>query len=74
MINKDQLDELQRIFDDRYVKKTECDAHQGDIYTKINAILVENAKNATKLNLIIGILSVIGTAICAAVVKILFGG
>ena len=70
----EQLDQLAKYFDGRYVKQTECDAHVDETDKRIRAIEINSAKTLEKLNITIGILSAIATAILPIAVKIIFGG
>lgn len=68
------VENLEEMFDERYMKKTECQAKQDAQYRKIEQIQLDTARIGTKLNLIAVILGAIGTAIVAAVIKLIFGG
>lgn len=68
------VEDLEEMLDGRYVLKTDCQNKQDVQYKKIEQIQLDTAKIGTKLNLIAIILGAIGTAIIAAVVKIIFGG
>lgn len=72
--NADELIELERFLDERYVRRKDCDRMQDETYSKIEKIQLDTAKIGTKLNLITGILATIGGAFVALVIKILFGG
>ncbi len=72
--NNDEISELERVLDDRYVRRKDCKSMRDEQHTKIDEIRVETAKIGTKLNLIAGILATIGGAFVALVVKMLFGG
>lgn len=72
--NGTDIEELERIFDGRYVRQKYCDRTNETLHSQIDKINVDTAKIGTKLNIIVAILGTIGTAICAAVVKIIFGG
>lgn len=74
MIEKDDIEYLECVFDSRYVKKNECDKNVENTEKRVDQINISMAKIATKLNLIACILGGIGAAILAAVTKILFGG
>lgn len=73
-LNNDDISELEKILDDRYVRRKDCNRIQDEQHSKINAIMLETAKIGTKLNLITGILATIGGAFVVLVVKLLFGG
>lgn len=73
-INNDDLIELEKFLDDRYVRRKDCDKRQDEIYSKIEQIQLETAKIGTKLNLITGILASIGGALVAVAIKFIFGG
>lgn len=70
----EQLDQLAKYFDGRYVKQSECDAHVEDTDRRIRAIEINSAKALEKLNITIGILGTIATTILPIAVKIIFGG
>lgn len=70
----EQLDQLAKYFDGRYVKQAECDAHVGETERRIREIELNSAKALEKLNITIGILAAIATAILPIAVKIIFGG
>lgn len=72
--DNDEITELERILDDRYVRRKDCDKRQDEIYAKIEQIQLDTAKIGTKLNLITGILASIGGALVAFLIKLLFGG
>lgn len=72
--DNDEITELERILDDRYVRRKDCDKRQDEIYSKIEQIQLDTAKIGTKLNLITGILASIGGALVAFLIKLLFGG
>ena len=72
--NNDDLIELEKFLDDRYVRRKDCDERQDKIYSEIEQIQLDTAKIGTKLNLITGILASIGGAFVALVIKLLFGG
>ena len=73
-INHEDREELREYFDGLYVNKKDCSTHRGAQYDRMNKNALDVAKISTKLNMIVAILGAIGVAICAAVVKILFGG
>ena len=72
--DNDEITDLERILDDRYVRRKDCDKRQDEIYAKIEQIQLDTAKIGTKLNLITGILASIGGALVAFLIKLLFGG
>lgn len=74
MISKEDRHELEEIFDERYVKRAECDKHQTEQYERITKVQLDTAKISTKLNIIVGILAAIGVAIVSAVVHLIFFG
>ena len=61
------------ILDDRYVKLTDCAAHQKDVDKEIAELRKNYAVITAKLNIITGILSAIGIAVLGVAVKLLFG-
>lgn len=73
-INHEDREELKEYFDGIYVKKKDCSTHRGAQYEIMNKNALDVAKISTKLNMIVAILGAIGVAICAAVIKIIFGG
>lgn len=73
-INHDDLIELEKILDDRYVRRKDCDKTvrtEEDRITKLE-IRLENAN--TKLGILIAILSTIGVPVISLCIKLLFGG
>lgn len=74
MLERDDREELERIFDGRYVRQKYCDRTNEALHSQIDNIKLDTAKIGTKLNVIVAILGAIGAAICTAVVKIVFGG
>lgn len=74
MLERDDREELERIFDGRYVLQKYCDRTNEALHSQIDNIKLDTAKIGTKLNVIVAILGAIGVAICTAVVKIVFGG
>lgn len=61
------------ILDDRYVKLSDCAAHQKAVDKEISDLRKNDAVILTKLNTITGILSAIGVAVLGVAVKLLFG-
>ena len=72
MTNED-LKQLEEILDGRYVRQKDCARTVDKTEQHINELHVSIAKIGTKLNVITGILGAIGTAVLAAVVKIIIG-
>ena len=70
----EQLDQLAKYFDGRYVKQTECDAHVSKTDERIHEIELNSVKALEKLNITIGILGAIATALLPVAIKIIFGG
>ena len=73
-INHDDLIELEKILDDRYVRRKDCDntvKSEEDRITKLE-IRLENVN--TKLGILIAILSTIGVPVISLCIKLLFGG
>ena len=58
----------------RYISEEKCDELMDETRQEISKINIDIAKISTKLNVIIGILSAIGTAFLGAVIRIFFGG
>jgi hypothetical protein len=69
MLENEDIEALKAIF----VTRHECDKRDHSNLEHFSNIEVQNAKIATKLSLILGILGAIGVAVAAAVVKIIFG-
>lgn len=65
--------QLQSEFDGRYVLVDDCEKTVKEEGAKIDRLAVEFAKSNTKLNILIGILSVIAVPIVGVCVKLLFG-
>jgi len=59
--------------DERYVKKEKCAEYRQQASAENKALEISVAKLVTKLNVVIGILTAIGTAILGVCVKLLFG-
>lgn len=74
MIEKNDVEYLEKVFDSRYVRQSECDRNVEKTDEHINQIKISTTQIATKLNLIAAILGGIGAAFLTVVVKILFGG
>lgn len=73
-INNEDLIELEKILDDRYVRRKDCDKTvktEEDRITKME-IRLENVN--TKLGILIAILSAIGVPVVSLCIKLLFGG
>lgn len=72
--NNEQITELERILDDRYVRRKDCKQtveKEEDRITKLE-IRLENVN--TKLGILIAILSTIGVPVVTLCIKLLFGG
>lgn len=72
--NNEDIAELERILDDRYVRRKDCTLAQKDQQTKLDELKTDVTKIGTKLNLITGILATIGGAFLALAIKFIFGG
>jgi hypothetical protein len=73
-INNDDLIELEKILDDRYVRRMDCKQtveKEEDRITKLE-VRLENVN--TKLGILIAILSTIGVPVVTLCIKLLFGG
>lgn len=73
-IDHDTITEIERILDDRYVRRKDCDRtveKEEDRITKLE-IRLENVN--TKLSILIAILSAIGVPVISLCIKLLFGG
>ncbi|MBO5023574.1 MAG: hypothetical protein J6D11_04635 [Clostridia bacterium] len=73
-MTNEEIRQLQDILDGRYVRKKDCARAVDKTEEHINELRVFVTKIGTKLNIITGILGAIGTAVLAAVVKIIIGG
>lgn len=60
--------------DDVYVRKEDCAAHRHEVEEKVNEVNTSHARLETKVNIALGILGVIGTAVVTVAVKLLIGG
>lgn len=60
--------------DERYVRKEDCSENRSQFDTRINTVDKTLAVCSTKLNILIGIMTAIGTAVLGIAVKLLFGG
>jgi hypothetical protein len=73
-INNDDLIELEKILDDRYVRRKDCKQtveKEEDRITKLE-VRLENVN--TKLGILIAILTTIGVPVVTLCIKLLFGG
>lgn len=81
----EQIDDIKRIFNDlplnprqeayiaaRYTSKSDCDAKQKETDKRLSKDYTEMSIINTKLNVIIGVMAVIGTALCGVMVKMMF--
>ena len=73
-LDHDTIEGIKAALEDHFVTRTECGNTAKNVYSRVEEIKVDTAKIETKLNMIVAILGVIGTAVCAAVVHIIFGG
>lgn len=73
-LNPEDMVEIERYFDGRYVTHRECDKTTKRTYDRIEDIKIDTAKIGTKLNIIVAILGAIGVAVCSAIVHMIFGG
>lgn len=73
-MTNEERKELEEFFDARYVLRHDCDKKVDKQEEHINQLHVSIAKIGTKLNVITAILGGIGSAVLAAVVKIILGG
>jgi hypothetical protein len=73
-LTPEDLDEIERRFDLRYVTQSDCNRTVRKTYDRIEDIKLDTAKIGTKLNVIVAILGVIGAAVCSAVVHMILGG
>lgn len=73
-LSPDDLAEIERRLDGRYVTRNECDRTTRKTYDRIEDIKLDTAKIGTKLNVIVAILGAIGVAVCSAVVHMILGG
>lgn len=73
-ISNDDLIDIEKVLDDRYVRRKDCNAiveKEEDRITKLE-IRLENVN--TKLGILIAILSTIGVPVVTLCIKLLFGG
>lgn len=68
MIDEHDIARLKEIF----VTKDHCSADKKSRDEKIEALRVDTAKAITKLNIVIAILSAIGTSMVGVAIKVLF--
>lgn len=68
------IEYLENRFDNRYVRKRDCDQKSHSNEEHIQRLEITMAKVGTKLSIMIGILGAIGVAMLTVVIKILFGG
>jgi hypothetical protein len=74
MLTNEEVTDLEKIFDGRYVRRKDCDRtveKEEDRITKLE-IRLENVN--TKLGILIAILSTIGVPVISLCIKLLFGG
>ena len=80
-MTNEELEQLEQIFDGRYVQKDDCaktvdrENEKIDRLTlDVQGLKIEIAKMNIKLAVLIGILSAIGVSVIPLCVKMLFGG
>ena len=73
-MTNEERKELEEFFDERYVLRRDCDKKVDKQEEHTSQLHVSIAKIGTKLNVIAAILGGIGSAVLAAVVKIIIGG
>lgn len=74
MLTNEEVTDLEKILDGRYVRRKDCDRtveKEEDRITKLE-IRLENVN--TKLGILIAILSTIGVPVISLCIKLLFGG
>ena len=81
----EQIEEIKKIFEEqplnkrqedyieaRYVQKCDCEANLKETDRRLSKDYTELSVINTKLNVIIAVMAVIGTAICGVIVKMVF--
>lgn len=51
-IDKDQYEDLLRLLDDRYVRRTDCNDRHKESDEKMNQIVITQTQNTTQLSLL----------------------
>lgn len=80
-MTNEELEQLEQIFDGRYVQKNDCtktveksEEKHNKLSLEVQQLKIEIAKMNTKLGVLVGILSAIGVSVIPLCVKMLFGG
>lgn len=81
----EQIEEIKRVFDElplnrrqedyiaaRYVPKCDCEANLKETDKRLSKDYTKMSVINTKLNVIIGVMAAIGTAVCGVMVKMVF--
>lgn len=81
----EQIEEIKKVFEEqplnkrqeeyisaRYVQKNDCEANLKETDKRLSKDYTELSVINTKLNVIIGVMVAIGTAICGVIVKMMF--
>lgn len=73
-VDHETIMEIERILDDRYVKRKDCEQTVRTEDGRITKMELKLENVNTKLGIMIAILSAIGVPVIALCVKLLFGG
>jgi hypothetical protein len=73
-VDHETITEIERILDDRYVKRKDCEQTVRTEDGRITKMELKLENVNTKLGIMIAILSAIGVPVVALCVKLLFGG
>lgn len=73
-VDHETITEIERILDDRYVKRKDCEQTVRMEDSRITKMELKLENVNTKLGIMIAILSAIGIPVVALCVKLLFGG
>lgn len=74
MIENNDILELEKILDDRYVRRKDCDRTVEKEEDRITNLEIRLENVNTKLGILIAILSTIGVPVISLCIKLLFGG
>jgi hypothetical protein len=72
--NNEEITEIERIFDARYVRQKDCDRTVEKEDGRITKLEIRLENVNTKLGILIAILSAIGVPVVSLCIKLLFGG
>ena len=73
-ISEEDLRRIDEHLDGKFVKVEHCDSQHKDTDSRIVSLTVAYTETKTQFRMLMGILSVIGTAVIGILVKMLIGG